>query len=52
MNTEAARSRIRDADIAEVVTARVAAAIRSQFSMALQAQQNQNRGSVLQLLNE
>ena len=52
VNTEAARSRIRDADIAEAVTQRTAAAIRSQFAIALQAQQNQNRGSVLQLLNE
>lgn len=51
-NTEAARSRISDADIAEAVTQRTAAAIRNQFSIALQAQQNQNRGSVLQLLND
>ncbi len=52
VNTEAVRSRIRDADIAEAVTQRTAAAIRNQFAIALQAQQNQNRGSVLQLLNE
>ena len=52
VNTEAVRSRIRDADIAEAVTQRTAAAIRNQFAIALPAQQNQNRGSVLQLLNE
>lgn len=52
VNTEAVRSRIRDADIAEAVTQRTAAAIRNQFAIALQAQQNQNPGSVLQLLNE
>ena len=52
VNTEAVRSRIRDADIAEAVTHRTAAANRNQFAIALQAQQNQNRGSVLQLLNE
>lgn len=52
VNTEAVRSRIRDADISEAVTQRTAAAIRNQFTIALQAQQNKNRGSVLQLLNE
>lgn len=52
VNAEAARSRIRDADIAEVVTQRAAAAIRNQFATAVQVQQNQNRGSVLRLLNE
>ncbi len=37
VNTEAVRSRIRDADIAEAVTQRTAAAIRNQFAIALQA---------------
>jgi flagellin len=52
VNAEAARSRIRDSDIAEAVTQRTAAAIRNQFATAVQVQTNQNRGSVLQLLNE
>ncbi len=52
VNAEAARSRIRDADIAEAVTQRTAAAIRNQFATAVQVQTNQNRGSVLRLLNE
>ena len=50
INEAAAESRIRGADIAAESTRRASAQIRSQFSVAVLAQQNQNRGSVLRLL--
>ena len=51
-NEAAAESRIRDADIAQESTLRAAALIRSRFAVAVEAQRNQNRGSILNLLNE
>lgn len=50
INEAAAESRIRGADVAAESTRRASAQIRSQFSVAVLAQQNQNRGSVLRLL--
>ena len=50
INEAAAESRIRGADIAAESTRRASAQIRTQFGIAVQAQQNQNRGSVLRLL--
>lgn len=50
VNEAAAESRIRGADVAAESTRRAAAQIRTQFAIAVQAQQNQNRGSVLRLL--
>ena len=49
-NEAAAESRIRGADVAAESTRRASTQIRSQFGIAVQAQQNQNRGSVLRLL--
>ena len=50
INEAAAESRIQGADIAAESAQRASAQIRTQFATAVQAQQNQNRGSVLRLL--